>query len=373
MEIKSREIAVKDIYDGYKDDDEGGVYAYGGRLTIRPEYQREFCYDAKKSEAVIQTIIAGYPLNVMYWAKTGKDRYEIIDGQQRTLSVMHFLDHQFQIHINKHSFYEDSLTDDKYNAILNYKFMIYICDGTPTEKLAWFKIVNIGGLELTDQELRNAEYTGKWLTDAKLHFSKANCAAKNLSSKYLTFDPTRQLLLEAALKGITEYQGKKDVTDYMSEHRSDDDADELWQYFQDVFAWTQKVFPKYRSSMKGLDWCHLYNKYSRRKYNSKQMETDVARLHADEDVQKKKGIYEYLLSREIDPFAERKLSLRAFTEHDKLTAYERQNGICPICGRHFDISQMQADHVIPWSKGGKTIAENCQMLCTDCNRRKSNI
>ena len=244
MKIELSSIKVKDIFNGFKDDGEDGVFAYGGKLTIRPPYQREFVYDLKKQENVLHTIIKGFPLNTMYWVKTGDDTYEVLDGQQRTLSVMYFLSHKLQITLNGKSYYNDSLPDDLYEALMDYEFMIYICEGAESEKLEWFEVVNIGGEKLTDQELRNSVYTGSWLTDAKRHFSKRNCAAKGLSDKYIAGDPIRQELLEKALKGICEYQGLNDVTEYMAKHKSDADSDELWQYFKDVIYWAEKIFPK---------------------------------------------------------------------------------------------------------------------------------
>lgn len=371
MNIEQHNIKIKDVFDGFQDDGEDGVFAYGGKLTIRPPYQREFIYNTREQEAVLHTILKGFPLNTMYWVKTGEDTYEMLDGQQRTLSAMYFLNHKLQIKWNSKSYYNDSLPDDLYDKLLNYEFMIYICEGTESEKLEWFEVVNVAGEELTSQELRNSVYTGAWLSDAKKHFSKSNCAARRLSDKYITGTPIRQELLEKALIGICEYQGLKDVTDYMAAHKSDTDADELWQYFQDVIHWVEKIFPKYYADMKGLDWCHLYNKYHNNSYNSSQMVNDVKRLHEDEEVQKNKGIYEYLLSKDEDPFAAKLLSLRTFSERDKQAAFSRQNGMCAMCKRLFVYAEMVGDHIKPWSKGGLTIPENCQMLCRECNLKKS--
>lgn len=371
MNIKPYNIKVKDVFNGFSDKGEDGVFAFAGRLTIRPPYQREFVYDLKQQEAVIHTILKGFPLNTMYWVKNDEDRYEVLDGQQRTLSVMYFLSHKLQISMNGKSYYNDSLPDDLYCALMNYEFLVYICEGTESEKLDWFEVVNVAGEELTPQELRNSVYTGTWLSDAKRHFSKRTCAAKGLGDKYITGDPNRQELLEKALKGICEYQSLDNVTDYMAAHKLDADADELWQYYQDVIHWVEKIFPQYFTDMKGLDWCHYYNKYSKNAYNSSQMCAEVKRLHEDEEVQKNRGIYEYLLSRDEDPFAEKLLNLRAFTERDKQAAYSRQEGICPICKKHYEYVQMAGDHIKPWSKGGQTLPENCQMLCKDCNRKKS--
>ena len=371
MKIEPKQIKIREVFDGYADQGDDGVFAYGGRLAIRPPYQREFVYDNDQAESVIQTVLKGFPLNVMYWVKASPDSYEVLDGQQRTLSVMQYLKHQYPITLDGKKYYWDALPDDSYDAIMNYEFMVYICEGKESEKLEWFRVVNIAGAKLTEQELRNSVYTGAWLSDAKRYFSKRNCAAKLLSDKYITGDPNRQELLEKALRGICEYQGISEITEYMARYKSDADADELWQYFQDVIHWVEKIFPKYFLDMKGLDWCHLYNEYHNFAYNSSVMAAEVKRLHEDEDVQKPKGIYEFLLCRDTDPFAGRLLNLRAFDKRDKLAAYSRQNGICPICGEHFAFEEMEGDHITPWCEGGKTVAENCQMLCRTCNRRKS--
>lgn len=371
MKIEPKSIAVKEVFDAYTDNGDDGVFAYGGRLAVRPPYQREFVYNPAQSEAVIHTVLKGFPLNVMYWVKVGDDKYEVLDGQQRTLSVMQYLKHQFPIELNDQKFYWDSLPDDKYNAIMNYEFMVYICEGDESEKLDWFKVVNIAGEKLTDQELRNSVYTGEWLSDAKKHFSKRNCAARGLSDKYITGDPNRQELLEKALKGICEFQNIKDITEYMSAHKSDNDADALWQYFQDVIHWVEKIFPKYYSDMKGIDWCNLYNVYHNNAYNSTTMASEVKRLHENEDVQKQKGIYEFLLCKDTAPYAGKLLNLRAFEKHDKMTSYSKQGGICPICKEHFEFDEMEGDHIKPWSKGGRTVPENCQMLCKPCNGKKT--
>lgn len=370
MKIKPKSIKVRDIFESYSDNGDDGVFAYGGKLTIRPAYQREFVYSTEQAEAVMQTILKGFPLNVMYWVKVGNEKYEVLDGQQRTLSVMQYLKHKFPITIDGKKYYWDALPDDKFNSIMNYEFMIYICEGNESEKLDWFKVVNIAGEKLTEQELRNSVYTGEWLSDAKKYFSKRNCAAKGLSDKYIKGDPNRQELLEKALKGISEFQGIRDITEYMAKHKSDNDADELWQYFQDVISWVQKIFPKYYSDMKGLDWCHLYNKYHSNTYNSSTMNAEVKKLKVNEDIQKYKGIYEYLLCKDQDPFAGRLLNLRAFDMRDKQAAYNKQEGICPICKQHFEFEEMEGDHIKPWSKGGNTVPENCQMLCRDCNGKK---
>ena len=358
MKIELQKIKIKDVFNGYKDSKEEGIVGFGGKLDIRPKFQREFVYKEAQRNSVIDTIRKGFPLNVMYWNKKEDGTFEVLDGQQRTISFCQYMQGDFSIN-NK---YFHSLTNDEREQIENYDLYIYICDGTDSERLEWFRTINIAGEKLTDQELRNATYTGTWLTDAKRHFSKNNCVAYGLADKYMNGSPIRQDYLESALKWIS---GDK-IEEYMSKHQHDDDASELWQYFQEVIAWVQRIFPNYRKEMKGLEWGELYNKYHDNSYNAQKMETEIARLMQDEDVTAKKGIYEYLLSGD-----ERYLSIRAFTDNMKREAYERQQGICPICKEHFEINEMEADHITPWSQGGKTIAENCQMLCRDCNRRKS--
>lgn len=367
MKIKLHHIKIKDLFDGYLDSGDDGVVGYKGALDIRPPYQREFVYDLKKSEEVIHTVIKGFPLNIMYWVKKNDGNYEILDGQQRTLSICKFLNHDYEITVDDHKYYWDSLPDEYYDSIINYELMVYICEGTNKEKREWFEIVNIGGEVLTTQELRNATYTGTWLSDAKRYFSKRNCVAYSLGNKFINGDPNRQQLLEKALRGICELEGT-DIDEYMSRHQHDADADELWQYYQDVIHWVQKVFVKYRKEMKGLDWCAFYNKYKDNKYNATEFENRIVSLFDDDDVTSYSGIYLYLLSGD-----ERHLSIRAFDKRTIRATYEKQKGICPKCGKHFELSEMQADHITPWSKGGKTVPENCQMLCAGCNRKKSNI
>lgn len=360
MKIELREISVREICDGYKDSEEEGVFAFGGRLNIRPPYQREFVYDDKKRNAVIETVNKSFPLNVMYWAKNDDGTFEIIDGQQRTLSLCQYVDGVFSL---ENQFFQN-LTETAKKRVLDYKLMIYVCDGNDEEKLEWFRTINIAGEKLTDQELRNATYTGAWLTDAKRHFSKTNCAAFGLASKYMNGKTIRQDYLETALKWINNGE----IEAYMARHQHCPNANELWLYFQSVIAWVQTVFPVYRKEMKGLDWGILFNRYGKADYDSKALEIRVKELMEDDEVTNKKGIYEYLLSGE-----ERKLNLRAFTDKMKREAYERQNGICPKCNQHFEFDQMEGDHIIPWAKGGKTTAENCQMLCRRDNGIKSDL
>lgn len=362
MEIKLHEIKIRDVVERYVDNAEDGVLGYNGKLDIRPAFQREFIYNEKERNAVIDTINKNFPLNVMYWCKNG-DNYELLDGQQRTLSICQYVNGDFSLNQR----YFNNLTQTEKDAILNYKLMIYICEGTDKEKLDWFKIINIAGEKLTDQELRNAMYTGPWLYDAKRHFSKTGCPAYQICEKLLNGSTIRQDYLETALKWISDKYNCQ-IEDYMATHQHDDDSNELWIYYQSVINWVNTLFPNYRKEMKGIDWGILYNKYKDNSYNSDKMEEQIKELMMDDDVTKKSGIYTYLLSGE-----QKHLSIRAFTDNQKCEAYERQNGICPNCGNHFEITEMEADHITPWHEGGKTISENCQMLCRECNRRKSGI
>lgn len=359
MKIELKRIQIREVAENYRDDAEEGVTGYNNRLDIRPKYQREFVYNEAKRNAVIETICKGFPLNVMYWAKKSDETFEILDGQQRTISFCQYLNGDFSIN-NK---YFHSLANDEREQILNYELFVYICEGTESEKLEWFRTINIAGEKLTDQELRNAVYAGPWLTDAKRHFSKTSCVAYGLAEKYLNGSPIRQDYLQSALKWISN----DNIEEYMSKHQFDDNASELWQYFQTVINWTKMLFPNYRKEMRGLEWGSLYNTYHRNSYDAQKMESDIARLMQDEDITAKKGIYEYLLSGN-----EKHLNIRAFTDNMKRETYERQQGICAICSQHFEINEMEADHITPWCEGGKTDANNCQMLCRECNRRKSN-
>lgn len=360
MKIKLNEIKIRDVVKGYVDNQESGVIGYGGKLDIRPPFQREFIYNDKERNAVIDTINKGFPLNVMYWSKNG-DSYELLDGQQRTLSFCQYVNGDFSVNYQ----YFHGLPKDLQEKILDYKLMVYICEGTPSEKLDWFKIINIAGERLTDQELRNSQYTGTWLHDAKRNFSKTGCPAYQIGEKYMNGSTIRQDYLETALKWISNKENME-IEDYMGKHQEDPDANELWMYYQSVIDWINRLFPEYRKEMKGIDWGILYNKYKDKSYNSSQLEEQIKKLMMDDDVTNKKGIYSYVITGD-----ERHLSIRAFTDSQKREAYEKQNGICPICKKEFDITGMEGDHIIPWHRGGKTISENCQMLCKDCNSKKA--
>ena len=368
MKIELNEIPVRDVVNGYVDSAENGVVGYGGKLNIRPAFQREFIYKDKQRDEVIHTVMRNFPLNVMYWVKSDDGNFEVLDGQQRTISICQYATDEFSVVVDGMPRKFGNLTVTEQDQILDYPLMIYICEGTDKEKLDWFKIINIAGEQLTAQELRNAIYTGEWLTEAKKYFSKTQCPAYQIAGDYMNGSAIRQNFLETALKWIADRDGIE-IEDYMSQHQHDTNCNELWLYFQTVINWVKATFPNYRGKlMKGLDWGIFYNKFGSGKYDPKTLEARIVELLDDEDVSNQKGIYEYLLDGQ-----ERHLSIRAFSPKMARTAYERQKGICPKCGKHFEIEEMQADHITPWSKGGKTIAENCQMLCADCNRRKSDI
>ncbi|MBP8994442.1 MAG: HNH endonuclease, partial [Bacteroidales bacterium] len=295
-----------------------------------------------------------------YWAVREDENYEVIDGQQRTISISQFVEGDFA-YKNR---YFHNLQKDEQEQVLNYKLMVYLCSGTDSEKLEWFKTINIAGEKLTEQELRNAVYSGSWVADAKRYFSKNGCAAYGLGSDYLNGAPIRQDYLETTIKWIS----KDNIEKYMAEHQHEPNANDLWLYFQSIISWIKVVFPKYRREMKGINWGFLYNSFKDQKLNHKKIENEISNLMQDEDVTNKKGIYEYVLTRN-----ERHLNIRAFSDNQKREAYERQKGICPVCTEHYEIEGMEGDHITPWHEGGKTSADNCQMLCKDDNRRKSGI
>ncbi len=356
MKIELKEITVRELTNGYQDNEENGVVGYGGKLDIRPPYQREFVYGVKEREAVIDTVTKDFPLNVMYWAVREDGNFEVIDGQQRTISICQFVNNDFSV--NGLAF--DNLQNDKQEQILNYKLMVYFCSGTDSEKLEWFETINIAGKELTKQELRNAVYSGSWVSDAKRYFSK-NSRPK-IGDEYLSGSANRQEFLETAISWISNGQ----IENYMSKHHHDPNANEIWLYFQSVINWTKATFPKYRKEMKGIAWGLLYNEFKDKTLDPKKLEEEITKLMLDEDVDNKKGIYTYVLTRK-----EKYLNIRAFSDNQKREAYERQQGICPVCTEHYEINEMEGDHITPWHLGGKTSADNCQMLCKDDNRRKS--
>lgn len=360
MKVELHKIKIKDVFDGYYDDEENGVVGYSGKLNIRPKYQREFVYDDKQRNEVINTVRKDFPLNVIYWAQNDDGTFEILDGQQRIVSICRYLDSVYSI--NEQYFH--GLTDVEKEQIENYELMVYFCEGNDKEKLDWFETINIAGEELTPQELKNAIYTGPWLIDAKKYFSKTGCVAYQIANKYLTGTAIRQEYLETILKWISNNQIKK----YMSDNQFKSNASELWMYFNSVFTWVKTTFPQYRKEMKGIDWGILYNEFKDQYFDAASLENEISTLMEDEDISNKKGIYKYVLTRK-----EKYLNLRAFSPKQIREAYEKQKGICPHCKAHnyYKLNEMEGDHITPWSQGGKTSPGNLQMLCKEHNRTKS--
>ncbi len=370
MKIELKEITIRELVKDYQDSVENGVTAYGGKLDIRPPYQREFVYKEQQRNAVIETVKNGFPLNVIYWADKGNGEFEIIDGQQRTISICQYVKGDFSVTFENNPLAFHNLQIDQQNKILDYQLMVYQCSGTDSEKLKWFETINIAGEQLTPQELRNAVYSGSWVTDAKRYFSKNHCVAQQAYGDLLSGSANRQEYLETAIKWIA-HKNNRTIELYMAEHQHDENASELWQYFQEVFAWVKRIFSNQDKArlklMKGQEWGIFYNQFKDKTLNAAELEKQIQTLILDDDVGNKKGIYPYLLTEQ-----EKYLSLRAFSEKEKQQMYALQQGICNVCKEKFELDQMEADHITPWSMGGKTEISNGQMLCKSCNRRKSN-
>lgn len=378
MKIELKSIPVSDLTDGYQDNShlEQGIVGYSGNLNIRPAYQREFVYNTEQRESVIHSLMNRLPLNVMYWVYQGGSQYEVLDGQQRSISICQFVAGEFSIlDSSGNPKYFNNLSDKLKQEILDYELMVYFCEGTDQEKLDWFRTINIAGEKLTNQELRNAVYTGAWLSHAKKYFSKTNCPAYNFANKYLKGAPIKQDYLETVLYWISD-KDNQPIETYMSNHQNDlipEDTSrfkfELWDYFQQVIFWVRKLFPNYRRDMKGLPWGFLYNQYKDKDYDPIDLEIRYRSLISDDEVQVRstKGIYFYLITND-----KKYLNLRTFDQKQKQAAFDTQAGVCNACKQVFTFDQMEADHIIPWSQGGKTVQSNCQMLCKSCNRSKSN-
>lgn len=300
MKIELKQITVRDLVKDYQDDAEKGVRAYGGLLDVRPPYQREFVYKDKQRDAVIETVRQGFPLNVMYWAKREDGTFEVIDGQQRTLSLCQYIAGDFAYMMR----YFHNLQDDEQQQILDYELMVYVCEGSDSEKLKWFETINIAGEKLTQQELRNAVYHGSWLADAKRYFSKNGCAAYQIGQDYVSGSPIRQELLEKALDWISQGQ----IKSYMAKHQHDPNALALWQYFQAAITWVEATFPvKRKKEMKGVEWGGLYDQFKDKVLDADKLEAEIKTLMLDDEIGNKKGIYPYVLTRN-----EKYLNLRTF-------------------------------------------------------------
>lgn len=380
MNITKESVTVRELCENYRDDNDGGVYGYdNGKhiLVLRPKYQREYIYSDKKRDAVIDTVMEGFPLGLMYWSKVDDNHFECLDGQQRTISIAQYVNSDFPIKVNGNDRFFHNLTDEEKENILNYELEIHVCEGTEDEKLKWFKRINIAGETLTNQELLNATYTGPWLADAKNYFSKRNCVAGQMADGYIKGNPIRQDYLEKVLSWIADRDDLESGQMYMAIHQHDADANDLWLYFQTVINWAKMLFPKSRKGMTNVqEWGLLYNKYHNKQYNSNTLETDIQRLLMDDDVTKNAGIIPYILS-DRTKHDEKYLSIRSFSEAQKRRAYEKQGHKCPCCvkngiDKEYAYNEMQGDHIIPWSQGGRTIDSNLQMLCQKCNNDKSN-
>ena len=364
VDIERREIAIRDLVENYSDDGEGGVVGYGSRLDIRPVYQREFVYQAAQRDDVIRSVLAGFPLNVMYWARLPRGRYEVLDGQQRTISICQYVNGEFSIN----NLYYSNQPDDVRERIDSYELTIYVCDGNTSEKLDWFRIVNIAGEALTDQELRNAVYAGPWVTDAKRYFSRSGCAAKGIADPYLKDNPIRQELLRTAIRWASD--GK--IEDYMGLHQHESDADGLWSHFQTVIEWIETTFPNKRPQiMRNVDWGPLYAQHRDESLDATALEEEIRHLVSlggkgrTNPIRKLSGVYAYALDGD-----ERHLNLRTFDNAQKTAAYERQDRKCANCRKGFEFRQMEGDHIKSWNDGGLTEDDNLQMLCKSCNGSK---
>ncbi|MDE2764323.1 MAG: DUF262 domain-containing protein [Gemmatimonadota bacterium] len=357
MKVVPRTVTVRELVKGYRDDGEGGVFGYGGKLDIRPPFQREFVYKDKDRNAVIDTVLKGFPLNVMYWADREDGTFEIIDGQQRTISIAQYVEGDFTFE----DLFFHNFPADKKDLIQDYALTVYVCTGTDSEKLEWFKTINIAGKELTAQELRNAVYAGQWVTDAKRYFSRTGGAAYQIGGDHMKGRPIRQEYLETAIRWAAEGS----IEEYMARHQHDASAEPLWDHFRRVIDWAKSCFKTRPRLMRGVDWGPLHGEHHDRLLDFDATEAETKELLEDEEVQRKKGIYAYILTGE-----ERHLNIRKFPEKTKREAYERQSGICARCGEHFALGAMEADHIKPWTRGGKTVLKNCQMLCKPCNLEK---
>ncbi|MGO5198767.1 HNH endonuclease family protein [Prevotellaceae bacterium LCP21S3_C11] len=370
MTIKQLEVTVGEITKGYINNEEQGVRGYNGLLDIRPPYQREFIYNEAEQRAVINTVLNEYPLNVMYWVKRSDDAecpYEVMDGQQRTLSLCQYVAGKFAVDFK----YFDNQPADDQKKILDYKLTVYVCEGKESEKLEWFKTINIAGKPLNEQEIRNAVYAGPFVSDAKHHFSKSNCGAYRLGKDLVNGSPIRQDFFKKALEWIAEHEtrnGKlQSAVGYMAIHQHDKNAIPLWTYFQNVLNWAISTFnmKKFKIIMKGVDWALFYDKYHEQPLDIKAMEDRISDLIGDDEIQKPNGIIPYVLTGD-----ERYLDLRTFKDKVKKAIWEKQNHKCAICGKEFDFELMEGDHIKPWREGGRTDIKNCQMLCRQCNRSK---
>jgi len=381
------DISVRDICEGfvYNELEGKGLFGLSGTLTIQPEYQRNYIYASdggKREIAVIESILKGYPIGLIYFNKVNDNKLEVLDGQQRITSFGRFVTNKFIIKDesgNEQLF--GGFAVDKRNKILDTKLLIYECEGTESEIKEWFKTINIAGVPLNNQELLNAVYSGQFVTLAKEEFSNSQNANIQKWSAYIKGSANRQEFLERAF----EWVSKGNIGEYMSRHRHDSNINELKTYFKSVIDWVSTVFTDVETEMKGLEWGRLYEEYHRKSYNPQKVSEQVKQLYADPYIKNRKGIFEYILGGSTDT---KLLEVRVFDEATKKSVYTKQTseaekkGIsnCPLCAighdsnktKNWKIAEMDADHVTAWSKGGATDIKNCEMLCKTHNRAKGN-
>lgn len=382
MKHTPENISIRDLVDGYEDKQEEGVRGFKQQLNIRPPYQREFVYNDVQRDLVIDSVRKKYPLNTIYWVKNSDGTYEVLDGQQRIISICRFAAHKprLRFHVKDPKLgvlYFQSLPENLQEEFLNYKLSVYICEGSESDKMEWFKRINVVGEKLTDQELRNALFHGDWVTAAKKKFSRIGGPAHDRSSMYVSARAERQEYLETALRWYRNDNDRAAKGDTIQAcmsriHSSQEPAEKLWKFYEGVIDWIEDHFPQkyWRKEMKGVAWGELYREYKKRPKDPEKTEELVSELMKSEDVQNGKGIYTYVFTRDS-----RDLTPRAFHEADKRRAYEKQGGKCnnPNCGKEFPRDKMQADHKEPWSWGGPSVEDNCQMLCKPCHNEKSKL
>lgn len=380
------DLTVADICDGfvYNQLEGKGLFGLRGKLTIQPEYQRNYIYadgGGKKEQAVIESLLSGYPLGLIYFNKVAADKFEVLDGQQRITSVGRFVTDKFAIMDNANPKIFTSLPADQQSKIRESKLLIYECEGTETEIKEWFKTINIAGVPLNEQELLNAVYSGPFVTKAKEEFSNSQNANIQKWSSYIRGSANRQDFLESALDWVS----RGDIGSYMSAHRNDKNINELTRYFNSVIDWVSMVFVDVLPEMKGLEWGRLYEKYHGKSYDPTMISAEVKKLMADDYVTSRRGIFEYMLGDRTDT---KLLDVRVFEPKTRRATYAKQtqvakakgNSNCPLCAvgnnanksRIYDFDEMDADHVSAWSKGGGSAATNCEMLCSTHNRAKGN-
>jgi hypothetical protein len=385
MRTKLKQYKVSDIVEGFEYNElEGkGIFGLNGRLTIQPEYQRNYIYaDGKKDVAVVHSLLRGYPLGLIYFNKTGMDTFEVLDGQQRITSFGRFITGRFAVQDeNGMEQYFSGLAPEQQRRIMEATILVYECDGAEPEIKAWFRTINTAGVPLNDQELLNAVYSGPFVTAGKAEFSNSQNANVKKWGAYVSGAANRQDYWERSL----EWVSKGKVEAYMSQHRQEHDISEVKSHFNDVIDWISSVFSIVDKSMKGLEWGRLYDTYHANPYDTQAISTKARALLEDGYVEKPSGIWEYLLGGEKETNL---LDVRVFDEPTKRAAYKRQTTTaetkgesnCPLCAighegkkaKIYRLDEMDADHVAAWSKGGATSPENCQMLCTTHNRAKGN-